>query len=143
MIADPIADLLEPSPVSPFGNLHSATGNNAGDAKSRSERTMPRPLICKKAAYFSSNFLGVTPAPQYSLNLATNNLSVKPTDTGQRYTSGVQSPNAGLWTSDFTLLNFDCCTRIRELLSDGLGFLFGDAFLDRLRSCFNEILRLF
>src|SRR4051812_41227328 len=29
---------------------------------------------------FPSNFLGVTPAPQYSLNLATNNSSVKPRD---------------------------------------------------------------
>ncbi len=39
----------------------------------------PDRLITKKAADSSSIFLGVTPAPQYSLNLTTNNLPVKPT----------------------------------------------------------------
>jgi hypothetical protein len=42
----------------------------------------PDRLITKKAADFSSNFFGITPAPQYSLNLTTKSASVKPPKTG-------------------------------------------------------------
>jgi hypothetical protein len=38
----------------------------------------PDRLVTQKRRIFPSNFLGVTPAPQYSLKVATNDSSVKP-----------------------------------------------------------------
>src|SRR6267378_6389716 len=72
------------NPHSEFRMPHAAMSI---DTKTRSERRMPRPLNYKKSGCFSSNFFGITPAPQYSLNLPTKPTSVK----SPRQKSGVIS----------------------------------------------------
>src|ERR1700729_3984614 len=39
-----------------------------------------------------------------------------------------------------SLLNLDCRSSLGELFLDGLGFVFPDAFLDRLRSAIDQVL---
>src|SRR5258708_11421984 len=45
----------------------------------------PDRLFRKKRLFLQSNFLGVTPAPQYSLKLTSNNVTVKRAWNGTRY----------------------------------------------------------
>ena len=47
--------------------------------------------------------------------------------------------DAGLEPLD-VLFNFDSCTCIRKLLSNGFGFFLRNAFFDRLRSRFDQVL---
>src|SRR5882672_1838902 len=110
---------------------------------------MPRPLDHQKAADFSSNFFGITPAPQYSLNLTTRSPTVKSRSDVQpslvqcpksEITSGSVTLDFGRWT---LLFNFDGCARIGKLLPHGLSFFFRDAFLHRLWRRFDEVLGFF
>src|SRR6267142_2762931 len=47
------------------------------------------------------------------------------------------------WNISSCLLNFDCCAGFGKFLLDVFCFVFGYAFLDRLRSAFDQILGLF
>ena len=47
----------------------------------------------------------------------------------------------GLARANIYLLDFDSCAGLFKLLLDGLGFFLGNAFLDRLGSSLNKILR--
>src|SRR6266498_4943972 len=105
---------------------------------------MPRPLNYKKAADFSSNFVGITPAPQYSLNLTTKPMSVKsprqqPGVISLEFRVKLPPTDSRLQTRDspdYDLFDFNGCARVGKFLPDGLGLFFRDAFLHGLRSRF-------
>jgi hypothetical protein len=58
----------------------------------------PDRLFRKKRLFLQSNFLGVTPAPQYSLKLTSNNVTVKRARKGTRYRQGGGIVTAGTRT---------------------------------------------
>src|ERR1044072_9011726 len=55
----------------------------------------------------------------------------------------VRTPNSELATQDYDLFDFDSCARVRQLLPDGFGLFFRDAFLHGLRRSFDEVLGFF
>src|SRR5258707_4002652 len=91
------------------------------------------------------DFPGVTPAPQYSPKLTTQESKVKPSKPGggfqrsKKQTSTRISRHPKL-ASETQLFNFDGCSRVRQFLPDGIGFFFRNAFLDRFRGRLDEIL---
>src|SRR5258705_1463068 len=104
----------------------------------------PDRLFRKKRLFLQSNFLGVTPAPQYSLNLTSNNVTVKRRHDGRQASGPSSRQRAGETNCNQApdackLLHLDGCTRIGELLLNRFSLFLRNGFLDGLRSSFYEV----
>jgi hypothetical protein len=73
----PISDRASIEERNWFKRRLSIRNENGPETPNRGQSALCPDRLFTKSGSSSSIFLGVTPAPQYSLNLATNNSSVK------------------------------------------------------------------